>query len=291
MPHAERNTAATGMNETSPTRQDDIVCRNVRKVYEVGSGAFEAIRSVTFSVREGEFVSILGPSGCGKSTLLMMIAGLEAVTAGRIEVGTRPVTRPRTEIGIMFQDPTLLPWKNALDNVLFPIDMMRRPRREYHDRAMELLRMTGLSGSERKKPRQLSGGMRQRVSICRVLVSDPRVLLMDEPFSALDAITRDEMNVVLLDIWQKFRKTAVFVTHSIREAVLLSDRVLVMGGNPSTVISDVNIPFPRPRDFSLGETAEFNRLCATLRECIHQARLEDGNNVVSPSQGMHSGAI
>jgi len=267
----------------------DVVCRNVRKIYGAGKGVFEAIRSVSFSVKEGEFVSILGPSGCGKSTLLLMIAGLESITHGMIHVGGRPVAKPRTEIGIMFQDPTLLPWKSALDNVLFPIDMMRRPRRQYHERAIELLHMVGLAGSEGRKPRQLSGGMRQRVSICRVLVSDPRVLLMDEPFSALDAITRDEMNVVLLDIWQKYRKTAVFVTHSIREAVLLSDRVLVMGGNPSTVVSDVSVPFARPRDFTLGETGEFNHLCAMLRDQIERAHVEGEETSIAASEPARSG--
>jgi len=279
------------MSEISQVPSDDVICQNVRKVYGTGKAIFQAIRSVSFSVKQGEFVSILGPSGCGKSTLLMMIAGLEGITSGRIQVGGRPIVKPRTEIGIMFQDPTLLPWKSALDNVLFPIDMMRRPRRQYRERAIELLRMTGLGGSEKKKPRQLSGGMRQRVSICRVLVSDPRVLLMDEPFSALDAITRDEMNVVLLDIWQRYRKTAVFVTHSIREAVLLSDRVLVMGGSPSTVISDIAVPFPRPRDFALGETAEFNQLCALLRDQVQHAHVEGGKAVAPAPNALNSGAF
>jgi NitT/TauT family transport system ATP-binding protein len=270
---------------------DDVVCRNVRKIYGAGKNIFEAIRSVTFSVKEGEFVSILGPSGCGKSTLLMMIAGLEGITGGTINVGGRPVERPRTEMGIMFQDPTLLPWKTAVENVLFPIDMMRRPRKQYQERALELLRLTGLAGCEHKKPRQLSGGMRQRVSICRVLVSNPRVLLMDEPFSALDAITRDEMNVVLLEIWQKYRKTAVFVTHSIREAVLLSDRVLVMGGSPSTIVSDVSVPFGRPRDFALGETSEFNHLCAMLRDQIEHAHVEREFSAVPARPALVTGAF
>jgi NitT/TauT family transport system ATP-binding protein len=279
------------MHETpqAPVPVDDVVCRNVRKIYSAGNAVFEAIRSVTFTVKEGEFVAILGPSGCGKSTLLMMIAGLESLSSGTIHVGRQPIIKPRTEIGIMFQDPTLLPWKSALDNVLFPIDMMRRPRKGYRDRAMSLLRTMGLAGSEGKKPRQLSGGMRQRVSICRALVSDPRVLLMDEPFSALDAITRDEMNVVLLDIWQKYRKTAVFVTHSIREAVLLSDRVLVMGGSPSTIISDVGIPFARPRDFALGETTQFNRICAKLRERIEHAHGGSEDNLAAAREPPRAG--
>jgi NitT/TauT family transport system ATP-binding protein len=264
------------INVTSDTPEltGDIICGGVRKIYGAGSEAYEAVRSVSFSVAQSEFVALLGPSGCGKSTMLMMIAGLESITQGTIIARGRPVTKPRTEIGIMFQDPTLLPWKSAIDNVLFPIDMMRRPRKKYIDRAHELLRTVGLAGSETKKPRQLSGGMRQRVAICRSLISDPQVLLMDEPFSALDAITRDEMNMVLLDIWQNYKKTALFVTHSIREAVLLSDRILVMGGRPSAIISDVKVPLKRPRDFSVGETPEFNELCAILRDQIGRAHAD-----------------
>jgi NitT/TauT family transport system ATP-binding protein len=267
-----------GMNEP-PQAADtsgDVICRDVRKVYGTGRNSFEAIRSLSFSVGMGEFVSLLGPSGCGKSTLLMMIAGLESITGGAISAGGTPIDGPRTEIGIMFQDPTLLNWKSTLDNVLFPIDMMRRPRAQYRDRALELLHMTGLLGSERMKPRQLSGGMRQRVAICRALIGDPRVLLMDEPFSALDAITRDDMNILLLDLWQTYKKTALFVTHSIREAVLLSDRVLVMGGRPSTIVSNITVPFERPRDFAVGESREFNELCTMLRSQIGQSRREAG---------------
>lgn len=279
------------MNVTSDAAEPtgDVVCRGVRKIYGAGPDAFEALRSVSFSVAHGEFVSLLGPSGCGKSTMLMMIAGLESITQGTIVARGRPVTKPRTEIGIMFQDPTLLPWKSAIDNVLFPIDMMRRPRKEYMERARELLRMVGLAGSEARRPRQLSGGMRQRVAICRALISDPQVLLMDEPFSALDAITRDEMNMVLLDIWQTYKKTALFVTHSIREAVLLSDRILVMGGRPSAIMSDVKVPLRRPRDFALGETREFNELCTILRAQIGRAH-GNGQDKGSPGPGPALGA-
>jgi NitT/TauT family transport system ATP-binding protein len=182
------------------------------------------------------------------------------------------VIGPRPKTGIIFQDPMLLPWKSALDNVLFPIDMMRLPRADYTGRAHDLLRMMGLGEAMGKRPAQLSGGMRQRVSICRALVGDPEIMLMDEPFSALDAITRDEMNVLMLDLWERYRKTALFVTHSIREAVLLSDRVLVMGGQPATIIEDVRIPFPRPRDFGLTEATEFNAICGHLCAQINKAR-------------------
>jgi NitT/TauT family transport system ATP-binding protein len=250
----------------------EISCERVRKVFGQGVGAFEAVHSASFSVEKGEFVSLLGPSGCGKSTLLMMIAGLESVSDGRVLAAGTPVDEPRTEIGIVFQDPTLLPWKTAMQNIMFPIEMMRRNRAAHIERADELLRLVGLHDAARKRPGQLSGGMRQRVSLCRALIADPDILLMDEPFSALDAITRDDMNIVLLALWERYRKTVLFVTHSIREAALLSDRVLIMGGRPSTILADIKVPFARPRHFTIGETAEFNELCAALRDEVTKAR-------------------
>jgi NitT/TauT family transport system ATP-binding protein len=248
-----------------------IAGRGVSKIYGIGAQAFEALRGVDFTIKQGEFVALLGPSGCGKSTLLLMVAGLEPISDGSIEVGGRAVIGPRQDIGI-FQDATLLPWKTVLNNVLFPIDMMRLPRADYLGRASELLRSMGMEAAMRRKPAQLSGGMRQRVAICRALISDPQILLMDEPFSALDAITRDELNVMMLELWERYHKTAIFVTHSIREAVLLADRVLVMGGSPSAIIEDRRIPFARPRDSALGETIEFNAICHELRLLITVAR-------------------
>jgi NitT/TauT family transport system ATP-binding protein len=235
------------------------------KTYGAGTEALEALRGVTFDVPARQFVSLLGASGCGKSTLLMMIAGLEGVSAGRISVGGQAVAKPRPDVGIIFQDATLLPWATAIENIMFPIEIMRRRTTDYEARARELLRMVGLEGAEGKKPRQLSGGMRQRVAICRALIHNPSLLLMDEPFSALDAITRDELNVALLEIWERFHQTAIFVTHSIREAVYLSDRVIVLGGKPAGVIEDMPIPFDRPRSVEIGDTPEFNRICAHLR--------------------------
>ncbi len=250
----------------------EISCERVRKIYGRGAHAFEAVRAASFGVDKGEFVALLGPSGCGKSTLLMMIAGLESVSGGRIVAAGTPIREPRSEIGIVFQDPTLLPWKTALQNILFPIEMMRKSRAAHIDRATELLRLVGLQDAANKRPRQLSGGMKQRVSLCRALIADPSILLMDEPFSALDAITRDDMNIVLLALWERYRKTVLFVTHSIREAALLSDRILIMGGSPSSIIADIKVPFARPRHFVIGETAEFNELCTALRDEITKAR-------------------
>jgi NitT/TauT family transport system ATP-binding protein len=244
---------------------------DVQKTYFARQGAVQAVASASIDVARGEFVSLLGPSGCGKSTLLMMIAGLERPTGGSILLGGMEVRKPRREIGVIFQDATLLPWKSALDNVLFPARILKLPIEPYRRRARELLAMVGLSDFENKKPSQLSGGMRQRVAICRALIHDPDILLMDEPFSALDAITRDQMNVALSEILETYKKTVVFVTHSIREAAFLSDRVVVMGGRPSTIVLDMKMPFERPRRFEIEETSEFTAVCRKLRLTIEEA--------------------
>ena len=248
-----------------------IRVKDVAKTYIAGASEVEAVAHVAFDVAEGAFVSILGPSGCGKSTLLMMCAGLEPVSDGAIEIGGVPVTGPRREFGLIFQDATLLPWKSTLDNVLFPIEMMKLDKTKYRARAVELLTQVGLGDFLAKRPSELSGGMRQRVAICRALIHDPAVLMMDEPFSALDAITRDEMNEALARIWETQRKTGLFVTHSIREAVFLADRVVVMSGRPSTIALDFEVPFARPRRPDLVETPEFAKICAMLKRTI-----EDG---------------
>src|SRR6516165_10657796 len=253
--------------------QAEISCHRVRKVFGKGLTAFEAITAATFSVVAGALECLLGPSGCGKSTLLMMIAGLEAVTEGTILASGTHMTGPRAQIGIVFQDPTLLPWKTTLQNVLFPIEMMRRERAAYLGRAMELLRLVHLDDAIHKRPRELSGGMRQRVSLCRALIGDPSILLMDEPFSALDAITRDDMNIVLLELWERYRKTVLFVTHSIREAVFLSDRVIVMGLAPGRIVEEFVIGLDRPRSLAVETHPHFNGLIHQIRESISRGRL------------------
>jgi NitT/TauT family transport system ATP-binding protein len=245
--------------------------KEVEKVYPSRRGPVRAVASATLDITQGEFVSLLGPSGCGKSTLLMMIAGLESATRGTIELDGRPVAGPRRDIGIIFQDATLLPWKSALENVLFPVRILGLPLAEFRPRALDLLDMVGLKGFENAKPAQLSGGMRQRVAICRALIHDPAILLMDEPFSALDAITRDQMNVTLSEIMDRTAKTVVFVTHSIREAAFLSDRVVVMGGRPSHVVLDAPMPFVRPRRLDIEETPEFGQIVRRLRLTIEDA--------------------
>ena len=264
---------AAALSEASPgpaARMTDdqpssvLRIKAVRKLYR----DLEAIRNVSFDVADGEFLSLLGPSGCGKSTLLMMVAGLIDSTEGEIAVNGKAVAGPRREVGVVFQQPVLLPWRKVLDNVLFPIELLKLPRAQYEKRAMDLLAMAKIDDFAHHLPRQLSGGMRQRVSICRALIHDPRILLMDEPFSALDALTRDEMGVELLRIWQANRKTVIFVTHSIREAVLLSDRVLVMGRRPSTIVEELAIDLPRPRHIAMTEDESFNRFVRTLRKAI-----------------------
>ncbi|MEO5699954.1 MAG: ABC transporter ATP-binding protein [Casimicrobiaceae bacterium] len=260
-----------------------VAARGVAKTYATRSGPVHAVARASFTARSGEFVSLLGPSGCGKSTLLMMMAGLEIPSAGDLTLAGDPVTGPRRDTGIIFQDPTLLPWKTTLENVLFPIDILKLQRRDYQERAQELLVRVGLEGFESKRPHELSGGMRQRVAICRALIHDPQVLLMDEPFSALDAITRDQMNVVLSELLERYRKTVLFVTHSIREAVYLSDRVLVMGGRPSSIILDLPVSFERPRPFEIEETPAFSEACRTLRLTIEQAHAVPGAAAGAPA--------
>ena len=207
--------------------------------------AIEALRDVSVDIRPGEFVSLVGPSGCGKSTLLKMVAGLLAPSSGRITVDGIPVDNPRRSVGMMFQTPELFPWRTVLKNVLLPIEIFGHDKAFHHQRALELLELVGLKEFQSALPRELSGGMQQRVALCRVLVSDPSVVLMDEPFGALDEFSRERLNVELLRIWDATRKTILFVTHNINEAVFLSDRVVVMGVRPGRVLSVVDVPLGR----------------------------------------------
>ena len=267
----EANVESSGVPSGTPDAYLSI--EGVSKTYNPKSRrAVHAVAPTNCTIESGQFVSLLGPSGCGKSTLLMMAGGLEEITQGSISIGGTPMVGPREDIGIMFQDPTLLPWKSAIENVMFPYKVFKRPPDDIRTRAESLLDQVGLHGFYDHKPGQLSGGMRQRVAICRALIYGPELPLMDEPFSALDAITRDEMNAVLMRMWESYHKTALFVTHSIREAVFLSDRVLVMSSRPGRIIEDITIPFPRPRTLEIGETTEFNEICGYLRGRIeHQS--------------------
>jgi NitT/TauT family transport system ATP-binding protein len=231
--------------------------RNVDKVYRTRSGSVKALERLGFDVRQNEFLTVVGPSGCGKSTILKIIAGLSPASAGHVEVFGKIVDAPRPDVGMVFQAPMLLKWRSILDNVLLPIEILRRSRREYEPRARELLRLAGIEDFAAMRPRELSGGMQQRAAICRALVYDPTLLLMDEPFGALDAISRDIMNVELMRIWSEQKKTTVLITHSIQEAVFLADRVLVMSGRPGSVVAELPIDLPRPRHPRVRRTPEF----------------------------------
>lgn len=221
----------------------------VSLIYQSSRGPVGALDNLSFSLAEGEFLSILGPSGCGKSTILKIIAGLLTPTSGDVVLAGKRVVAPRPDVGIVFQQPTLLPWKTVLQNVLVPVRALRLPMPEYRARAEELLALVGLSKFADHYPHELSGGMQQRVGIARGLVSNPAVLLMDEPFAALDAMSREFMMQELQRIWMAAGKSVVFITHSIQEAVFLSDRVVTLSPRPGSIIDELPIDMPRPRGF------------------------------------------
>jgi NitT/TauT family transport system ATP-binding protein len=227
------------------------------KSYAALDGPVHAVEDVSLAVAEGEFVSVLGPSGCGKSTLLLMLAGLLPPSAGEIRVGGRPVTGPQTDLGIVFQSPVLLDWRTVIRNVLLQVEARGLDVAAYRPRAEALLRSVGLAGFENRYPFELSGGMRQRTAICRALIHDPPLLLMDEPFGALDALTREQMRLDIERLWLERRKTVVFVTHSITEALLLSDRVVVMSPRPGRVDGIFTVDLPRPRRLEVQESPRF----------------------------------
>jgi len=224
-----------------------------------------ALDGIDFSVDEGEFVAIVGPSGCGKSTLLKILAGLLPATRGQVNLRSVPITGPRRDIGMVFQSPVLFPWRTVLDNVLLPVDVQRLGREDNRSRALELLALVGLSGFEHRYPWELSGGMQQRVAITRGLIHNPAMLLMDEPFGALDAMTRETLNLELQRIWLECRETVVFITHSISEAVFLADRVLIMTPRPGHIVEEVRVPIPRPRSLDLLVGPEFGGIVRRIR--------------------------
>ena len=245
----------------------------VSKVFSTeGTAALEALRDVSVDIRPGQFVCFVGPSGCGKSTLLKLIGGLLEPSAGRITIGGSDVDGPRRNIGVMFQTPVLFPWRTVLENVLLPIEVFGLERGAAMEKARGILRLVGLEGREGAYPRELSGGMQQRAALSRVLVIDPTIILMDEPFGALDEFTRERMNLELLRIWQERGQTIIFVTHSIAEAVFLSDRVVVMDTAPGRVVSVVDVPLPRPRSIGLMKSPQFAATAFEIREYLGVAR-------------------
>jgi NitT/TauT family transport system ATP-binding protein len=235
------------------------------------AGTVEALRGIDLDVAEGEFVAVVGRSGCGKSTLLRLVAGLLPVSGGQVTVAGEPVTKPRRDISMQFQRPALLPWRSVLDNVLLPVEVFGWKKAAHRQRAHDLLAMAGLDGFEKRLPHELSGGMQQRVALCRSLISRPSVMLMDEPFSALDALTREDLSVELQRVHMDSGATIVFVTHSIDEAVLLADRVVVLSPRPGRIRQILDITVPRPR--TLGRTdhlEEVARCSAELHELLRE---------------------
>ena len=246
-----------------------IVFRGLRKTYDALEGAIEALGPIDFAVRKGEFVSVLGPSGCGKSTLMLVAAGLEAASAGSTVIDGLTVDRPFTDLGIVFQDHALLEWRSVLGNVMLHADLRGIPAAELRPAALDLLKRVGLEGFEERYPFELSGGMRQRAAICRALVHEPDFLFFDEPFGALDALTREQMRVDLEKLWLDRRQTVLFITHGIAEAVALSDRVLVMTKRPGRVERVVDICLPRPRTSAVLASPECAAYCAEIRDIFN----------------------
>lgn len=253
---------------------DDVSLR-----YGEGEGSTLALQGTSFGVGEGEFVALVGPSGCGKSTIVKLVSGLIAPTRGRVVVDNQLVDGPLNIVGIAFQNPVMLPWLTTIDNVLLPLKVVRPHRShfrrkydQFREQAMDLLRVVGLRGFEEKYPRQLSGGMRQRASLCRALIHEPRLLLLDEPFAALDAFTREELWGVLQDLWMEKRPTIILITHELREAAYLSDRVYVMSARPGRIIHHREVTFPRRRDLEITFDDGFVDLVHDLRSHIEKTR-------------------
>jgi NitT/TauT family transport system ATP-binding protein len=245
-----------------------LVAENVHKAFPSREGEVKALRDVSLAISDGEFVSLVGPSGCGKTTLLHILGGLLPADQGVVRIDGQILTQPRPEIGFVFQDPTLMPWRTVIKNVTLPLEVQGRDGHEHQQRAMELLDLVGLLGFERLYPHELSGGMQQRVAIARALIHEPSILLMDEPFGSLDAITRNQMNVELLRIWQATGKTILMVTHTIQEAIFLSDRVLIMSPRPGHIRATFEVDLPRPRDTEIYYNEEFASLYHEVRDSI-----------------------
>jgi NitT/TauT family transport system ATP-binding protein len=237
-------------------------------VYPNGNGGLRALESVSLSVRPQEFVCVVGPSGCGKSTLLRLLGGLLRPTGGQVIFEGKPLTAPRRRIGFVFQKANLMPWRSVLANVMLPLELQNTPAAEAQARAQTLIELVGLSGFEASLPRDLSGGMEQRVAIARALIHNPEVLLLDEPFGALDALTRERMGAELLRIWEARKTTVVMVTHSIPEALLLSDRVLALSPRPGQVKLTLEVGLPRPRQPTMEYAADFGALAQQVRAAI-----------------------
>jgi len=246
-----------------------IAVKALSKRYGAGDNAIVALENISFTVGDGEFLAVVGPSGCGKSTLLKILAGLQPASEGQAFLRGTRIDGARKDIGVVFQSPVLFPWRSVLGNVLLPAHVQRLKKAEMTRRGLDLLKLVGLSGFENRYPRELSGGMQQRVALVRALLHDPSLLLMDEPFGALDAMTREAMNVELQRIWLERRKTVVFITHSTAEAVFLADRVIVMTPRPGRISDTLPIALPRPRSLDVVNTESFGAYVRRIRAALN----------------------
>ena len=267
--------APTTPEQPASSGRSLIRLHDISKTYRGADGVpIDALSRISLDIAQGEFVSIVGPSGCGKRTLLKILAGLVPPTYGSIDLDGKPVAGPQGNIGVVFQEATLLPWLNILRNVLVPADVARIPRKQMERRALDLLELVGLRDFHGKFPNELSGGMQQRAAICRALLRDPEILLMDEPFGALDALTRDFMGLELQRIWQVQHNTVLFITHSIAEAVLLSDRVIVMSPRPGQILDAITIKLERPRTLEMINSESFGSYAVVIRSLLKQQGIE-----------------
>lgn len=259
------------MNGTGTTGEAGIVSvEHATKYYKTETGSVHALEDINLEIRKGEFIAIVGPSGCGKSTLLWAMSGLHDLTSGTIRVEGSAVTGPRPEIGMIFQEANLLPWRNLQKNIEFPFEIKKTDPKPFQARITALLDEVGLAGFETKYPRELSGGMQQRASIVRCLASDPEIILMDEPFGALDAFTRDEMNLLIQKLWMETGKTIIFVTHNVAEAILLADRVVVLTARPGRIAHIFDIDLPRPRTIEETYSPPFIEKIFEVKDTITQ---------------------
>jgi NitT/TauT family transport system ATP-binding protein len=255
-------------SEGSPAK---VRIEKLHKTYATRSGRTVALQDVNLTIGRDEFIALVGPSGCGKSTLLRTMSALIRPSKGTVTIDGVPLTKPTNEIGMVFQDAVLLPWRSVLDNVLLPAEILRLDRNAARQRARDLINMVGLSGFEARYPGELSGGMQQRAAICRALIHNPTMLLMDEPFAALDAMTREELGLELLEIWAAEKKTIVFVTHNISEAILLSDRVVAMSPRPGRISEVMRVDLPRPRTLDMEFLPKFKSYSDRVRAVIGHA--------------------
>jgi NitT/TauT family transport system ATP-binding protein len=263
-----------------------IEYKNLQKYYQVrkAKDLIHALDGITFDVKKNEFTCIVGPSGCGKSTLMKITAGLLPYDEGQVIVDGKPVDGPIKNVGMVFQQPVLLEWRSIIGNVLLPIEILGLDEKKHQKIAIDLIKLVGLEGFEKRYPYELSGGMQQRVSICRALVHDPTILLMDEPFGALDAMTRDKMNLELLRIWKKAKKTIIYITHHIPEAVFLADKVIVLCSRPSNVKKIVEIDLPRPRTIEMQYTKEFRNYCRSILQLIDATNYGETHSLTSHTE-------